>query len=103
MCFFSLFSVGAAALAWFYSGRQVQSREPIEAKYDDLNAEYFVYKYSKNNTGTDLDESTEDENDVLSIRNVTLNTYDTIFIAQNKYTPALVRIHVYGKDIVTWE
>lgn len=99
MCFFSLFSVGAAALAWFYSGRQVQSREPIKAKYDDLNAEYFVYKYSKNNTGTDLDESTEDENDVLSIRNVTLNTYDTIFIAQNKYTPALVRIHVYGKDL----
>lgn len=99
MCFFSLFSVGAAALAWFYAGRVVQSRESVEAKKDDLHAEYFVYKYSKNNTGTDLDESTEDETDLLSITNLTLNTYDTIFIAQNKYTPALVRIHVYGKDL----
>lgn len=99
MCFFSLFSVGAATLAWFFAGRKVGSNESVEAKHDDLNADYFVYKYSKNNTGTDLDESTEDEHDLLTITNVTLNTYDTIFVAQNKYTPALVRIHVYGKDL----
>lgn len=100
MCFFSLFSVGAAALAWFCCNKSVSgSGTSVNPKIEDLHADYFVYKYSKNNVGTELDESTENATDKLSVTGFTLNTYDTIFTQQNAFTPALVRIHLYGRDL----
>lgn len=99
MCFFSLFSVSTAALAWFFSNNPVQGRDKVRSKVEDLHTSFFVYKYDKNNHGTDLDESTEDETDKLDIKNFKLNTYDTIFVSQNRYTPALIRIHISGTDL----
>lgn len=103
LCFFSIFTAASAGLAWFYCYKQVNGNDAdISARLVDLHASYFVYKYNKSNIGTDEDDSSQeaiDEHRKLSITGFTLNTYDTIFINQNQYTPALIRIHVYGKDV----
>ena len=102
MCFFSLFAVCAAALAWFYEGRTVGSYQTVTGDYYDVHAKFFVYKYTKDYNGdaTDVDLET-DGNPKFDIANLKLNTYDTIFIHQNVYSAALVRIHVYGSDVPT--
>mgnify|MGYP003295951660 CR=1 FL=1 len=99
MCFFSLFSVGAAALAWFCCNKSVNGGASVAPKIEDLHADYFVYKYNKDNEGTDIDENAPVANTKLQIDGFTLNTYDTIFTYSNKFTPALIRIHLYGRDL----
>ena len=100
MCFFSLFSVCAAALAWFCENRIVGSTQTVRGGYDDVHANFYVYKFTKDYNGdaTDLDLDTEG-NPKLDLKNFKLNTYDTIFIHQNAYTAGLVRIHLYGSDL----
>lgn len=102
ICFFSLFAVCAAALAWFYTGRTVGSYQTVTGDYYDVHAKFFVYKYTRefNGDATDVDLDT-DGNPKLDLANFKLNTYDTIFIHQNAYTAGLVRIHVYGADVPT--
>ena len=103
LCFFSLFSTAAAGLAWFASYKQVGGNgASVISHKDELFATYSIYKYNKSNIGTDEDDSTQeaiDEHRKLEVTGFTLNTYDTIFISQNQYTPALIKIHVYGSSI----
>ena len=100
MCFFSLFACMSAALAWFYGGKTVGSSQVVTPDSHDVHANFFVYKFTK-----DYDDTATDEDDItgekLNLRSFKLNTYDTIFTQQNQYTPALVRIHLYGNDIPT--
>lgn len=102
MCFFSLFAVSAAALAWFFQNFEVASYKMVTTEYDDVHAKFFVYKYTKDYNGdaTDVDLET-DGTPKFDLANFKLNTYDTIFIHQNAYTTGLVRIHIYGSDVPT--
>lgn len=97
MCIFSLFACFAGAIAWF-TGIRVQDPKNtgMNGKNDDIHAEFTLYKYSTTNMmGTDKD----DENNTLDITNFQLNTYDTIFTSKNKYTPALLKIKIYGTSL----
>ena len=100
MCFFSLFAVCAAALAWFCENRIVGSSQTVKGNYNDVHAKFYVYKFTKdfNGNATDLDLDTEGT-PRLDLANFKLNTYDTIFIHQNAYTAGLVRIHLFGADL----
>ena len=105
MCFFSLFSLGTAAIAWFCNNKIVKNEGmSAQSELKDIHARFYVYKYSKaqNFSGTDLDESTPEHiaaGDKLTVNSFQLNTYDTIFVNENQYTPALIRIHFYGEDL----
>ena len=102
MCFFSLFAVCAAALAWFMENRTVGSSQTVSGNYYDAHASFFVYKFTKDYNGDATDVDLElDGHPKYDLGNLKLNTYDTIFIHQNAYTGALVRIHLYGKDVPT--
>ena len=100
MCFFSLFAVCAAALAWWCENKVVGSSQTVRGNYDDVHASFFVYKFTKdfNGDATDLDLDAEGT-PKLDLANFKLNTYDTIFVHQNAYTAGLVRIHLYGTDL----
>lgn len=102
MCFFSLFAVCAAALAWFMENRTVGSTQTVTGNQYDAHAKFFVYKFTKDYNGDATDEDSElDGSPKFDLANFKLNTYDTIFIHQNAYTGALVRIHLYGGDVPT--
>ena len=101
LCFFSLFAVMTAALAWFCQNRRVGGEMPtISANDKDVHAKFYLYKYTKDYNGdaTDTDEETLEKFDLTNFK---LNTYDTIFIYQNEYTGAILRMHLYGADVPT--
>lgn len=100
MCFFSLFAVCAAALAWFMENRKVGSTQTVSGNIYDAHAKFYVYKFTKDYNGDATDVDSElDGSPKFDLKNLRLNTYDTIFIHQNAYTGALVRIHLYGTDV----
>lgn len=100
LCFFSLFALMSAVVAWFCQNRRVYSEQTVSGNAHDVHAGFFLYKFTKDYNGdaTDTDEETSEKFD---LRNFKLNTYDTIFIYQNDYTPAIVRMHLYGTDVPT--
>jgi hypothetical protein len=64
---------------------------------DDTTAVYKAYRFDMETMkGTDLEAATEENPNPgeLNITNIDLNQYDTIFRAQNKYTPAFARIEI---------
>ena len=100
MCFFSLFAVCTAALAWFFENNVVGSEQTVSGDFYDVHANFFVYKFTKDFNGDATDEDSEvDGHPKFDITHFKLNTYDTIFIHQNVYSAAIVRIHLYGADV----
>lgn len=97
VCVFSLMSVFTGVFAWFTNIRQQNnSAENLEIEADDINAKFFLYQV---NTSTLEATDRGDNNTLLDIRNFSMNTYDTIFVARNKYTAALVRIQISGDSL----
>ena len=82
----------AASVAWFTMNRNTDADEMgMALAVDDTTAIYKAYMYDlETNLGTDKD---ADGNE-LNITNIDLNQYDTIFQAQNKYTPAFAVIQI---------
>ena len=100
ICFFSLFALMSAVVAWFCQNRRVGSEQTVSGNNRDIHAGFFLYKFTKDYNGdaTDTDEETLEKFD---LKNFKLNTYDTIFVYQNDYTPAILRMHLYGSDVPT--
>ena len=62
---------------------------------DDTNAVYEAYMYDlEKGAGTDLNADGEK----LNVTNIDLNQYDTIFKAQNKYTPVFAKIRIVRNE-----
>ena len=82
----------AASVAWFTMNRNTDADEMgMALAVDDTTAIYKAYMYDlKTNLGTDRDA----EGNELNVTNIDLNQYDTIFQAQNKYTPAFAVIQI---------
>ena len=98
----------AASVAWFTLNRQTNANQiGMELAIDDTTAVYKTYMYDlKEGKGTDLaydeDGNLKEDDDgnpvYLDITNLDLNQYDTIFRAQNKYTPAIAKIEITGNQ-----
>lgn len=86
----------AASVAWFTLNRKTDVDEMgMALAVDDTTAVYEAFMYNLNTgKGTNLDA----DGNLLNVTNLDLNQYDTIFRAQNRYTPALARITLIGND-----
>ena len=87
-----------ASVAWFTINRKTDADEMgMALAVDDTTAIYKAYMFDlKTMKGTDKEPATQ-ENPTpgqLNITNIDLNQYDTIFRAQNKYTPAFAQIQI---------
>ena len=86
---------------WFSQNRRVEGNG-VETGLDELDAaaEYFAYVYDvkdltvhytgegrTNDQGANIDPT---------ISNLDMQFHDTIFLQRNRYTPAIIRIRVYG-------
>ena len=98
----------AASVAWFTLNRQTDADEMgMALAVDDTQAIYKAYMYNlKTGKGTDRvsnhdgSPATDENGDplYLDITNLDLNQYDTIFRAQNRYTPAFARITIVRSE-----
>ncbi len=79
-----------ATFAWFTLNRKMSIDEMgMSLAVDDTNAVYQAFMYNlKTGKGTDKNADGEP----LTVTNIDLNQYDTIFRAQNKYTPVFAKI-----------
>ena len=99
---FNMFAV--TSFAWLTINRKLNADEMgMALAVDDTNAVYEAYMYDlKTGKGTDLHkEIVVDENgtstvktEPLTITNIDLNQYDTIFKSQNKNTPVFAKIKI---------
>lgn len=87
-----------ASVAWFTINRRTDADEMgMALAVDDTTAVYKAYRFDMETMkGTDKEAKTEENPNPgeLNITNIDLNQYDTIFRAQNKYTPAFARIEI---------
>ena len=81
-----------ASVAWFTLNRKTDSDGMgMALAIDDTSAIYKAYMYDlATGQGTDTDPNGEK----LNVTNIDLNQYDTIFRAQNIYTPAFAQIQL---------
>lgn len=91
-----------ASVAWFTINRRTDADEMgMALAVDDTTAVYKAYRFDMETMkGTDKEAKTEENpnSGELNITNIDLNQYDTIFQAQNKYTPAFARIEITRND-----
>lgn len=85
-----------SSVAWLISNRKTNSGDlGLGLEKDDTTATYVAYMYDWDaEAGTDKTSKNED----LSISNLVLNRYDTIFKTKNKYTPAFAQIRIKGSE-----
>jgi hypothetical protein len=98
----------AASVAWFTLNRKTDADEMgMALAVDDTQATYKAYMYDlETKMGTDKARNEDgtpmlDENGnpvFLDVTNIDLNQYDTIFKAQNKYTPAFAKIEIVRNE-----
>ena len=80
-----------ASVAWFTINRKTDADEMgMALAVDDTAAEYRAYMYDLV-SGKGINQL-PDGGGELTITNIDLNQYDTIFSMQNKYTPAFAQI-----------
>lgn len=80
----------AASVAWFTLNRKTDVDEMgMALAVDDTQAVYKAYMF---NIGTGKGTALDAEGKPLDVTNLDLNQYDTIFRAQNRFTPALAKI-----------
>ena len=85
-----------ATFAWFTLNRKMGVDElGMSLAIDDTNAEYYAYMYDLK-TGKGTNKNADGE--TLTITNIDLNQYDTIFRAQNKYTPVFAKIVIVRNE-----
>lgn len=84
------------SFAWFTLNRKTDVGDMgMGLAVDDTAVVYEAYMYDlKNRVGTDKDA----DGNLLNITNIDLNQYDTIFRAQNKYTPVVARIKIVRNE-----
>ena len=89
------------AFGWFSENKQVDGRGPhIDAEAFDARADYVVYVYDSKDSDVHYTGQTVDKNGAaITFTPPTINTldmqfHDTIFVQRNRYTPAVVRIHL---------
>lgn len=82
----------SASVAWLTWNRKTKADEMgMALEVDDTSAVYKAYMYDlEAEMGTDK----APDGSELTIKNLLLNHYDTIFKAQNRYTPAFARIEI---------
>ena len=85
-----------SSLAWLSRNRKTDTNDlGLGLETDDTKATYVAYMYDlETEQGTDKTSNGED----LSIGNLILNRYDTIFKVKNKYTPAFAQIRIKGNE-----
>ena len=93
---FILNTLIAASFAWLTINRRTGANEVgMGLAVDDTSAVYESFVY---NLETGLGTNRDASGNLLDITNLDLNPYDTIFRAQNRYTPALIRITLASKE-----
>ena len=92
----SLCMMVVSSVAWLTTNRRLKAEEMNMAiAVDDTGAVYRAYMFDLDNmVGIDRIKGESGEYEELSISNLDMNQYDTIFSVQNKYTPAFARIKV---------
>ena len=88
-----------ASVAWFAINRQMGVNEMgMALKVDETRAVYKAYRYDVDKgEGTDLINGDEE----LTLGNIVLNQYDTIFSNQNRNTPVFAKITVTRTNSMT--
>lgn len=82
----------SASVAWFTINRQTDADDMgMALSVDDTSALYKAYMYDLE---TEKGTNKAPDGSELTIGNLVLNQYDTIFKAQNRYTPAFARIEI---------
>ena len=89
------------AFGWFSENRLADGRGThIDADAVDARADYIVYLYDSKDSDVHYTGQTVDKNGrAITFTPPTINTldmqfHDTIFVQRNRYTPAVVRIHL---------
>ena len=89
-----------SSLSWFAMNRNTDSKDMgMSLAVDDTEAVYKAFMYDMK-TGMGVD--TASDGSILDITNLDLNQYDTIFRAQNRYTPAFARITIVRSESMPW-
>lgn len=83
-----------ASVAWVTINRKTDSGGmQMGLDVHDAKAVYVAYMYDLSaGMGTNIKSAGTDGDDTLNVTDIDLNQYDTVFKAQNKYTPAFARI-----------
>ena len=89
-----------SSLSWFTMNKNTNSdKMDMSLAVDDTTAVYKAFMYDKKSgMGVDI----APDGSVLDITNLDLNQYDTIFRAQNRYTPAFARITIVRSESMPW-
>ena len=85
-----------SSFAWLARNRTLNSSDMnMSLAVDDTSALYRAYMYDmEKECGTDEDANGNE----LTVTNLDLNQYDTLFRAKNKYTPAFAKITIIGNE-----
>ena len=88
-----------ASFAWFAINRQTAANDMgMALKVDETKAVYKAYRYS---TGDSAGTNLTAEGEELTLNNIVLNQYDTIFSGQNKNTPVFAQITITRNNSMT--
>ena len=91
------FSLLDRSAAWFSENDDVDARNMsvTPMPVDDTSVAYKAYMFDlKKMVGVDSKSGENDEPQELSLSNLDMNQYDTIFSVQNQYTPAFAQIKI---------
>ena len=90
------------SVAWLTTNRRLKSEEMgMGLTVDDTSAIYKAYMYDLDSMkGVDKLKGENGEDEELNIANLKMNQYDTIFVVQNKYTPAFAQIQISGNSFM---
>ena len=92
---------GTISYGWFGKNNVVSgSSINISADFDDTIATYYVYKYdSVSESGSKYTINEENTAVLNSIDDLTMNSYDTIFIHRNELNHVIIRIQITGTKV----
>ena len=85
-----------SSLAWLTTNRWLTSEDMgMGIHVDDTSAVYKVYKFDLDKmTGIDRIIHEDKSEEILTITNVEMNSYDTIFVVKNQYSPVFAQIRL---------
>lgn len=85
-----------SSLAWLTTNRWLKSEDMnMGLHIDDTSAVYKVYKFDLDKmTGIDRIIHEDKSEEILTITNVEMNSYDTIFVVKNQYSPVFAQIRL---------
>lgn len=100
---FSAVAMASATVAWFAANRRLGAGGmDVTTFYYDIECTFKLMRYDYDtNVGTDIDHMDGDTPVYFNISDGSFKflPYDTIFVARNKYTPAVLEVAIKGPRI----